>query len=98
MDYENRSGQSVEWFVVGLAEQRNYISIYVNATKGGKYLLEDYESRLGKAKIGRASVSIKSIADVDLDVLMDLVEEAGQVGQSKGPATTDSTTGMSISG
>lgn len=79
MDYENRSGQTVQWFVVGLAAQKNYMSMYVNAVKDGSYLLRQYESKLGKAKVGSASVSFNSIDDVDFDALMDLVEEAGGV-------------------
>ena len=79
MDYQNRSGADVEWFVVGLAEQKSYISLYVNAVREGTYLLRDYEKRLGKAKVGSASISFESIADVDLDALMELVEEAGRL-------------------
>jgi hypothetical protein len=79
MDYENRSGEQVEWFLIGLAEQKNYISIYVNAVKDGRYLLRDYEQRLGKARVGSASISFDHVDDIDFDALMDLVEEAGQL-------------------
>lgn len=78
MDYENRSGQRVEWFVVGLAAQKNYISMYVNAVKDGSYLLREHESRLGNVKVGSASISFDDLEDVDFDVLMGLVEEAGK--------------------
>jgi len=76
MDYMNRSGEQVEWFVVGLAEQKNYISMYVNAVKDGRYLLREYENRLGKAKVGSAAISFAKLDDVAADVLMELVEEA----------------------
>lgn len=79
MDYDNRSGDHVEWFIVGLAAQKNYISMYVNAVKDGRYLLRDYEEKLGKVKVGSASISFDRLDDVDFDVLMDLVEEAGQL-------------------
>ncbi len=79
MDYENRSGDHVEWFVVGLAAQKNYISMYVNAVKDGRYLLRDYEEKLGEVKVGSASISFDRVDEVDFDVLMDLVEEAGQL-------------------
>jgi hypothetical protein len=80
MDYKNRSGEDVEWFLVGLAEQKSYISMYVNAVKDGAYLLREYEGRLGKAKVGSASISFSSLDDIDFDELMDLVEEAATVG------------------
>lgn len=78
MDYRNRSGEDVEWFIVGLAAQKTYISMYVNAVEGGTYLLAGYEGRLGKVKTGSASISFDSVDDVDFEILMDLVERAGQ--------------------
>jgi len=78
MDYRNRSGEDVEWFVVGLAAQKAYISMYVNAVEGGAYLLAGYEGKLGKVKTGSASISFDSVDDVDLEMLMDLVERAGK--------------------
>lgn len=78
MDYQNRSGEDVEWFVVGLAAQKAYISMYVNAVEGGTYLLAGYEGRLGKVKTGTASISFDSVDDVDFEILMELVDRAGQ--------------------
>lgn len=79
LDYQNKSGDQVEWFIVGLAEQKGHISIYVNAVVDDRYLLRDYEDRLGKAKVGSASVSFRSLDDLNVDVLMDLLEEAGRL-------------------
>ena len=76
--YKNSSGKEVEWFMVGLAQQKNYISMYVNAVSDGGYLLDDYKARLGKVKTGSASISFDSVGDVELDVLMELVERAGE--------------------
>ena len=76
--YTNASGKDVEWFMVGLAAQKNYISMYVNAVDDDGYLLARYADRLGKVKIGSASISFDSVEDVDLDALMELVEKAGQ--------------------
>lgn len=80
LDYRNRSGEDVEWFIVGLAAQKNHISMYVNAVKDGAYLLREYEQRLGKAKVGSASIGFATLDDVDLDALFELVAEAGQTG------------------
>ena len=78
MDYVNRSGEKVEWFLVGLAAQKNYISIYVNAVEDGAYLLDAYKNRLGKVKAGSASISFGGIADLEFETLMDLIARAGQ--------------------
>ena len=74
--YTKSNGETVEWFIVGLAVQRNYISVYVNATDGRAYLAERYAERLGKVKVGKSSISFASIGDVDLQQLSDLITEA----------------------
>ena len=76
--YTNASGKDVEWFMVGLAAQKNYISMYVNAVDDDGYLLARYADKLGKVKVGSASISFNSVDDVDMGVLMELVEKAGQ--------------------
>lgn len=68
--------EPVHWFVVGLALQKDNISIYVNAVKDGQYLGKVYGKALGKVKLGSASIGFRSLADVDLDVLAALLREA----------------------
>lgn len=74
--YTNSSGKAVVWFMVGLAAQKNYISMYVNALDDDGYLLAKYKDSLGKVKTGSASISFKTVDDVDLGVLMELVDVA----------------------
>lgn len=74
--YRKTTREAAEWFIVGLAAQKNYISVYVNATDGDGYVTERYADRLGKVKVGRSSISFKSIEEIDLDQLSDLVAEA----------------------
>lgn len=74
--YTKSNGETVEWFIVGLAVQRNYISVYVNATDGRAYLAERYAERLGKVKVGKSSISFTSVDDVDLQQLSELITEA----------------------
>lgn len=73
--YERPKG-NVEWFIVGLGLQKNYISVYVTAVEGKQYLAEKYADKLGKAKIGKSSISFKKLSDINLDVLIDLVKKA----------------------
>ncbi|MGQ0609175.1 MAG: DUF1801 domain-containing protein [Chloroflexota bacterium] len=82
--YVNRSGVEIDWFVVGLAAQKNHLSLYVNAAEDGSYLVKRYADRLGNVKAGSANVTFKRVADVDLDVLVELVARARElmVGQS----------------
>jgi hypothetical protein len=74
--YERSDGKTVEWFIVGLAQQKQYISVYVNAVDEDGYLTEKYADRLGKAKVGKSSISFRSLDDIHLDVLLDLVTKA----------------------
>ncbi len=77
LDYRNKSGDDVEWFLVGLASQKNYISMYINAVEDGKYLLAQYEGRLGKVKQGSASIGFSSLGDLDLAVLTEMLGRVG---------------------
>ena len=80
--YKGRSGAEGEWFVVGLAAQKNYLSVYVNAAAEGKPLPKLYAPRLGKVKAGSGNVQFKRAADIDLDVLREMVERARGLIQS----------------
>jgi hypothetical protein len=62
--------------MVGLAAQKNYLSMYVNAVDDDGYVLAQYKDRLGKVKVGAASISFKDVDDVNIDVLMELVDVA----------------------
>ena len=66
-------GKQSEWFMVGLAIQKNYISIYVNAVEDGQYVAEKYRSKLGKVKVGKSSISFKHLDDLDIDTLQKVV-------------------------
>jgi Domain of unknown function (DU1801) len=77
--YKGRSGSEGEWFVIGLAVQKNYLSLYVNATEDGQYLGKVYAPRLGKVKAGSANLQFKRAADLDLDVLREMVAKAREL-------------------
>lgn len=72
-------GDPVQWFVVGLALQKANISIYVNAVNDGQYLGKAYGKRLGKVKLGSASIGFKTLADLDVDVLRAMLIEAREL-------------------
>ena len=86
LSYVRSDKQEVRWFLVGLARQKNYYSVYVNAADGRRYLAEAYAGRLGKAKVGKSSISFRKLADVDLDVLSELLERAGKLPAAGGSA------------
>jgi len=69
----DRSGKALDWFHIGLARQKAYVSLYVNASEDGAYLVKRYADRLGKVKVGSSVVSFKRLADVDRVVLHELL-------------------------
>ena len=71
--YRRSDKTEVEWFVVGLAVQKNYLSIYLSAVEDGEYVSEKYGKSLGKVKVGKSSLSFRSVEDIDLDKLAALV-------------------------
>ena len=77
--YQRSDKKQVEWFTVGLARQKNYFSLYVNAVEGKKYLAEIYRPRLGKVKTGKSSISFRNLSDVHLDVLTEMIKHAGKL-------------------
>lgn len=72
-------GKDVEWFAVGLARQKNHYSLYVNAIEDGKYLIASYADRLGTVKLGASSIGFKTLDDIDLDALSELLRRANEL-------------------
>lgn len=72
-------GPAVEWFLIGLAQQKNHISVYVNAADAGGYLGAQYAPRLGKVKAGAASLAFRSVNDLDLDEFDRMLVAAGEL-------------------
>jgi len=76
--------KEVVWFVIGLARQKNYISIYINVVEDGEYLSEKYGADLGKVKVGKSSISFASVEDIDLDKLRLLLIKARNLAAGDG--------------
>lgn len=77
--YRYASGRSGEWFPIGLASNKRYISLYVTATAGGRYVTEAFAPRLPKADIGKSCVRFRRLADVDQDVVAELIREGAKL-------------------
>jgi hypothetical protein len=72
-------GEEVEWFLVGLARQQRHYSVYVNAVDDGDYLGRQYADRLGKVKLGAASIGFRSVDDLDLDGFAAMLHRADEI-------------------
>ena len=78
--YRYPTGREGEASLIGLSSRKAYISLYVLCSEDGAYLTERYVDRLPKANIGKSCVRFKRTSDVDLDVLRELLVEAGRLG------------------
>ncbi len=67
------SGRELDWPAVALANQKNYISLYICLEEGGKYIAELYKDRLPKANIGKSCIRFKKLSDIDLDVITEIL-------------------------
>ena len=78
--YRYASGREGDASLIALSSRKNYISLYVLCTDEAGYLAEQYVERLPKASIGKSCVRFKRTSDIDLDVLRDLLADAGRIG------------------
>ena len=67
--YKNYKGEMLEWPVVALANQKQYVSVYVCAVEDGEYVAEKNKDKLGKVSVGKSCIRFKKIDDLDLKEL-----------------------------
>lgn len=84
MHYRTKSGLENDWPIIGLAIQKNYISLYICLVKEGEYLAEVYSKKLGKVNCGKSCVRFKKAADLNFDAVKILLKEASEI--SKDPS------------
>ena len=71
--YKYASGREGEWPVVGFSPRVRNLTLYIMS---GFDNYEELLSNLGKYKTGKACLYINKLADVDQDVLRELVKES----------------------
>jgi len=76
--YKNYKKEIIDWPVVSLASQKNYISLYICAVERGEYLAEKYKKDLGKVSVGRSCVRFKKIDDLNLKTLATVIKLAAK--------------------
>ncbi len=74
--YKNYKGETVDWPTVALANQKNYISVYICAVENGEYIAEKYKDELGKVNIGKSCIRFNKLEKVDLPTLKKIIKLA----------------------
>ena len=76
--YKNYKKQIIDWPIIALANQKNYISLYVCAVDNGQYVAEKFKHKLGKVSVGRSCVRFKKLEDLNLDALREVIKKAAR--------------------
>ena len=74
--YKNYKREKVSWPVIALANQKNYMSIYVCAIDNGKYIAEKNKMKLGKVSVGKSCIRFKKLEDLNLPALKKVIKLA----------------------
>ena len=77
--YAVKSGGTVEWPVIGVALQKNYISIYIAITKADKPIVASYAGRLGEKRVGRNNFSFERFDELQTASASSLFAEAARI-------------------
>jgi len=75
LDYKKRE---IDWPIVAVASQKNYVSVYVCALEEGEYLAEKYKDKLGKVSVGKSCIRFKKISDVNSETLSMIIKKASE--------------------
>ena len=74
--FKYASGREGDWFKIGLASNKQHISIYVCALNDKGYLAEQNAKLLGKVDCGKSCIRFKKFEDVNQAVLKRVLWEA----------------------
>jgi hypothetical protein len=76
--YLNYKKELIDWPILALASQKQYISLYVCALEDGKYIAEKYKKELGKVSVGKSCVRFKKLEDLDKKGLVKVLKLAAK--------------------
>ena len=94
--YHATTGEKIEWPVVGVALQKNYISVYFAVTKRGAAVTDPYAGRLGELRMGRNNFSFERFDDLDLSSAAALFSEAAQVFDAEPDNVSETMRGVKV--
>jgi len=76
--YVNYKKEQILWPTIAMANQKNYISIYVCAIDGKEYFAEKFKDDLGKVSVGKSCIRFKKIEDLHLPTLKKVLQLAAK--------------------
>ena len=80
--YRYASGREGDFFLTGFAPRKRALTLYIMA---GFSAYDALLEKLGKFNVGKSCLYVKRLADVDLDVLRELVDQSAAAIREKYP-------------
>ena len=77
--YRATTGEKVEWPVVGVALQKNYISIYISVSQAGVPATDAYVGRVGALRMGRNNFSFEAFDDLNGEATSSLIGDMAAI-------------------
>jgi len=77
--YKYATGREGDWMRIGIANNKQYISLYCCAGDERGYVAERYRDRLPRADIGKSCVRFKRLSDLDESALRELIRETAEI-------------------
>ncbi|HSL68927.1 MAG TPA: DUF1801 domain-containing protein [Longimicrobiales bacterium] len=71
--YKYASGREGDWFLAGFSPRKKDLTLYITS---GLHLFPNELTELGKHKTGKGCLYIKRLADIDLQVLEQIVAQS----------------------
>lgn len=71
--YKYESGREGDWFLTGFSPRKQNLTLYIMA---GFARYDELMKKLGKYKTGKSCLYIRSLADVDLPTLKQLIQQS----------------------
>lgn len=76
-------GKAKEFYQVGLSANTTGISVYIMGVDDKTYLSKTYGKKLGKASITGYCLKFKSLKDIDIDILKEVIQFGGSAKKGK---------------
>lgn len=73
--YRNYKKEMIDWPIIALASQKNYMSMYICSIEDGAYLAEKYKDKLGKVSVGKSCIRFKKLEDLNLMELKKILKK-----------------------
>ena len=68
-----KDGSTREFFIIGLLANTTGLAVHIMGLEDKKFLQDNYGKTIGKAKVGSYGITFKSIKDINLEILKEVI-------------------------